>query len=52
MKAMSVWMIPWRNTFRNRQLIMIFLVQHAGWPGDGVKILPAFQAAAAEAFGH
>jgi len=37
---------------RNRQLIMIFLVQHAGWPGDGAKILPAFQAAAAEAFGH
>jgi CubicO group peptidase (beta-lactamase class C family) len=30
-----------------RQLITIFLVQHAGWAGDGAKALPTFQAAAA-----
>jgi CubicO group peptidase (beta-lactamase class C family) len=31
----------------NRQLITVFLVQHAGWSAGGDKILPAFQAAAA-----
>ena len=35
-----------------RQLIMIFMVQHAGYPGtDGDKIQPAFRKAAVEAFG-
>lgn len=38
------------NYDQDRQLITIFLVQHAGWPADGKKILPAFQAAAEEAF--
>ena len=33
-------------------LITIFLVQHAGWPGDGQKAQPAFQRAAVEAFGR
>ena len=32
------------------QLIMIFLVQHAGWTDDGKKILPAFHKAATAAF--
>ncbi|MCX5683167.1 MAG: serine hydrolase [Planctomycetota bacterium] len=32
-------------------LITIFLVQHAGWVDEGKKIQPAFQKAAAEAFG-
>lgn len=36
---------------KERQLITIFLVQHAGWSGDGKKILPAFQRAATDAFG-
>ncbi len=35
-----------------RQLITIFMVQHAGYPGtDGDKILPAFKNAVVEAFG-
>ncbi len=35
-----------------RKLIMVFMVQHAGYPGkDGPKILPTFQKAAGEAFG-
>ena len=34
-----------------RQLIMIFLVQHAGWPNaEGQKILPTFQRVAIQAF--
>ena len=34
-------------------LITVFMVQHAGYPGtDGGKILPAFTAAAAAAFGQ
>jgi CubicO group peptidase (beta-lactamase class C family) len=32
-------------------LVMVFLVQHAGFPGDGSKSLGAFQKAAVEAFG-
>ena len=35
-----------------RQLVFIYLVQHAGYPGnDGGKIQPAFVSAAIEAFG-
>ena len=35
------------------QLITIYLVQHAGYPGDaGGKILPAFRQAVLEAAGH
>ena len=35
------------------QLITIFLVQHAGYPGtDGDKILPEFRRAALHAVGH
>ncbi len=34
-----------------RGLVLIFLVQHAGFPGDGNKSLPTFQKAAAERFG-
>jgi CubicO group peptidase (beta-lactamase class C family) len=34
-----------------RGLIMVFLVQHAGFAGDGGKSLGAFQKAAEEAFG-
>lgn len=35
-----------------RQLVTVFMVQHAGYPGtDGSKILPAFQQSATEAFG-
>jgi len=33
-----------------RGLVMVFLVQHAGFPGDGGKSLGAFQKAAEEAF--
>ncbi len=36
----------------SRQLITIFLVQHAGWPNEsGNRILPTFQQAAVQAFG-
>jgi CubicO group peptidase (beta-lactamase class C family) len=34
-----------------RNLITIFLVQHAGWAEEGKQIQPAFQKAASEAFG-
>ena len=35
-----------------RQLILIFLVQHAGWPNEsGNRILATFQQAAIQAFG-
>jgi CubicO group peptidase (beta-lactamase class C family) len=35
-----------------RQLVMIFMVHHAGFPGaDGGKIYPAFTQAAVKAFG-
>ena len=35
-----------------RQLITVFMVQHAGWPNDGgKKILPAFMKVAVEVFG-
>jgi CubicO group peptidase (beta-lactamase class C family) len=35
-----------------RQLVMIFLVQHAGWPSEaGNRILPTFHQAAVQAFG-
>jgi CubicO group peptidase (beta-lactamase class C family) len=34
-----------------RGLIMVYLVQHAGFPGDGGKSLGAFQKAAEEEFG-
>jgi CubicO group peptidase (beta-lactamase class C family) len=35
-----------------KNLITVFLVQHAGWPGDsGGKVHPAFVKAAVEAFG-
>lgn len=33
-----------------RQLITVFLVQHAGWNAEGKKILPAFLKAATDAF--
>jgi len=36
---------------RERNLITIFLVQHAAWGGEGKGILPAVQKAATEAFG-
>jgi CubicO group peptidase (beta-lactamase class C family) len=34
-----------------RRLITVFLVQHAGFPGDGAKSQAAFRAAAEERFG-
>lgn len=34
-----------------RGLVLVFLVQHAGFPGDGNKSLPTFQKAAEERFG-
>ena len=34
-----------------RKLITVFLVQHAGWAGNGKAILPEFQKAATEAYG-
>jgi CubicO group peptidase (beta-lactamase class C family) len=33
------------------KLVTVFLVQHAGWSGDGKNILPNFQKAATAAFG-
>jgi hypothetical protein len=36
---------------RKRGLILIYMVQHAGFPGDGGKSLDAFKQAALEAFG-
>jgi hypothetical protein len=36
---------------RERKLITIFLVQHAGWGKNGKEILPAFKKAANAAFG-
>ncbi|MCX6900942.1 MAG: serine hydrolase [Verrucomicrobia bacterium] len=36
---------------RERNLITIFLVQHAGWAKEGKNIHPAFQKAATDAFG-
>jgi CubicO group peptidase (beta-lactamase class C family) len=36
---------------RERGLITVFLVQHAGWAKNGKEILPAFQKAAVEMFG-
>ena len=36
---------------RERKLVTVFLVQHAGWAGNGKETLPAFQRAASEAFG-
>jgi CubicO group peptidase (beta-lactamase class C family) len=35
-----------------RGLILVFLVRHAGFPGDGGKSLAAFKKAAEEQFGH
>jgi CubicO group peptidase (beta-lactamase class C family) len=37
---------------RKRGLITVFMVQHAGFPGDGGKALAAFQKAAQERFGR
>jgi CubicO group peptidase (beta-lactamase class C family) len=34
-----------------RGLVLVFMVQHAGFPGDGNKSLPTFQKAAEERFG-
>ncbi len=35
-----------------RQLITVYMVQHAGYPGkDGGKILPTFKKAAMDSFG-
>jgi CubicO group peptidase (beta-lactamase class C family) len=36
-----------------RQLVLVFMVQHAGYPngGEGGKILPAFHKAAVDKFG-
>jgi len=43
--ATDMWIDP------ERQLVMVYMVQHAGYPGsDGGKILPAFRKAAADAF--
>jgi len=36
---------------RENKLVTVFLVQHAGWSGDGKNILPTFQKAATAAFG-
>jgi len=36
---------------RDQKLITVFLVQNAGWSGDGKKILPTFQKAAITAYG-
>ncbi len=36
---------------REQKLITVFLVQHAGWSGDGKTILPTFQKAATAAYG-
>ncbi|MCC6354034.1 MAG: beta-lactamase family protein, partial [Verrucomicrobiae bacterium] len=36
---------------RERNIITVFLGQHAGWIKDGKDIIPAFQKAAADAFG-
>jgi hypothetical protein len=36
---------------RKRGLITVFMVQHAGFPGDGGKSQGAFKKAAEEAFG-
>ena len=35
----------------DRQLITIFLVQHASWSDEGKKIQPTFEKAAIEGFG-
>jgi CubicO group peptidase (beta-lactamase class C family) len=40
------------NVNTKRGLITVFLVQHAGFPGDGGKSLAAFQKAAEEGFGN
>jgi CubicO group peptidase (beta-lactamase class C family) len=37
---------------RENKLVTVFLVQHAGWSGDGKNILSTFQKAATAAFGH
>ena len=34
-----------------RKVVTVFLVQHAGWSGNGKEILPEFQKAATEAYG-
>lgn len=36
---------------RENKLVTVFLVQHAGWSGEGKRILPTFQKAATVAFG-
>jgi len=36
---------------RERRIVTVFLVQHAGWAGNGKTILPEFQKAATEAYG-
>ena len=36
---------------RENKLVTVFLVQHAGWSGDGKNILPTFKKAATAAFG-
>ena len=41
----NLWIDP------ERQLVMVYMVQHAGFPGDGGKVRGAFEKAAAEAFG-
>jgi CubicO group peptidase (beta-lactamase class C family) len=40
------------NVNTKRGLIAVFLVQHAGFPGDGGKSLAAFQKAAEDGFGN
>jgi len=37
---------------REQKLITVFLVQHAGWAGEGKSILPLFQKAATAAYGQ
>ena len=37
---------------REQKLITVFLVQHAGWAGEGKNILPLFQKAATAAYGQ
>jgi len=36
---------------REKKIVTVFLVQHAGWAGNGKTILPEFQKAATEVYG-
>ncbi|MBP3955931.1 beta-lactamase family protein [Gemmata sp. G18] len=43
--ATNVWINP------DSKLVTVYMVQHAGFPGDGGKARPAFEKAAADIFG-